>query len=201
MTGLARLAADGYCVDEWSQWCQGECLTYAVALIRMRADLRFGTAGTLEGTLATIEQDGWRAEHHFAHDDHWVYDAAGMHPREGYAGVNGQFDYVEWDGDAGDWERPDEDLIGAAQDHARRNGIFSGRYGPVSVIVVDSHRARDRLAQLLGYRSPGHYNAENLLGDGNDYHIVPSARLDEVLRIKSIKVRKRPPKLNRRITL
>lgn len=190
---LEAVALAGYCVDEFERWCQGDCDTYAVALMRMKARLHFGVAGQLTGTLETIDRDGWMPRHFFAHDEHWVYDAAGMHPREGYAGIHGDFDYVEFDGDPADWDPIDEDLIEAAQDHARRNGIFSGRYGPVTIVTVNSHRARAKLAQLLGYEAPGFYNADALMVDGNDYHIVPTARLAEITRIKGITVRKRRP--------
>lgn len=193
LAGLAAVEARGYCIDQWRTWCQGECFTYAVALIRMRPRLHFGTAGILQGTLETIVEDGWRPEHHFAHDEHWVYDAGGMHPRDGYSGVNGAFDYVEFDGNSEDWDQPDELLIAEAQDHARRNGIFTGRYGPVATVVVNSHRARAKLDRVLGYHHVGFYNADGILSDGNDYHLVPTARMDEVLAIKGIKLRKRPP--------
>lgn len=195
---LEAVAAAGYCIDEWERWCQGECMTYAVALMRMQVRLRFGTVGELYGPLENIEQDGWFPHHHFAHDDHWVYDSSGMHWRASYAGVQANFDYVEFDGEWTDWDPPDEDLITDAQDHARRNRILDGGYGSIAIVVVTSHRARRTLDRLLGHHDPGYYNADALMRDGNDYHIVPRELLNEVLAIKGIRLRKQPVNLAQR---
>lgn len=62
-----------------------------------------------------------------------------------------------------------------------------------AVVVVSSHRARAKLERIIG-QSHGYYNVEAIGRDGNDYHIVPIDKLDEILKIKSIRLSKRPPK-------
>lgn len=119
---------DGYCVDEWSRWQQGECGTYMTALLELRPDLRVGGVD--------FHQDpGFDNPSHFAaHDDVWAYDSAGRHPLP-YRGICGT---GKWLGDMGtldDWGFPgeegdpvisDRDRIEAAKRHIVRNGILEG---------------------------------------------------------------------------
>jgi hypothetical protein len=123
---LADLRAAGYCTDEWSRWQQGQCGTYATALIRKHPGLRFGTAGRTENGGGDAS-GGWWPAHHFAHDDQHAYDSAGRHPLP-YHGVHGDMDYSELDGDPDDWGLPGEegtgpDDLAAALRHAARNRI------------------------------------------------------------------------------
>lgn len=122
---VAGLAALGYCVEEWEMWQQGQCVTYAHALIRLHPPLQLGVLGK-------IEDEGWRESHQFAHDDQYAYDSAGRHPLP-YLGVHEDNDYAVL-GQGLDWyDGPDERLIERAQAHALRNGIIEGRYGQSQV--------------------------------------------------------------------
>jgi hypothetical protein len=96
---LLRLQQRGYCTDEWWRWQQGQCGTYAVALMRLRPQLRFGTHGITRAGGGDASS-GWSPEHHFAHDDTYAYDSAGRHPLP-YHGVYGDADYCELDGGYG----------------------------------------------------------------------------------------------------
>jgi hypothetical protein len=125
----AGYEAAGCCTDEWERWNRGGCGTYAVALMRLRPGLRFGTIGRtdLGGGDAS---GGWWPVHHFAHDDTWAYDAAGRHALP-YLGVAPGNDYAELDGDPDDWDDgwglaggTAAADIAAAQAHARRNRIL-----------------------------------------------------------------------------
>lgn len=116
---LADRERAGYVIDEWKRWQQGGCLEYAVALIRRYPGLRFGTLGESDG------DGGWWVSHHIAHDDEWAYDSAGRH-RLPYNGIDGVLDVVELNGNAEDYEYPDEDEVAAALLHIERHGI-----GPV----------------------------------------------------------------------
>jgi hypothetical protein len=132
---LRDLQQRGYCTDEWSRWQQGQCGTYAIALMRLKPQLRFGTLGSTR-TGDGDASSGWTPEHHFAHDDTYAYDSAGQHPLP-YHGVHGDADYYELDGAPGDWDRLSEEGSGEpdiadAQEHARRNRILDGDYGPQS---------------------------------------------------------------------
>ena len=126
---LRDLHQRGYCTDEWTRWQQGQCGTYAVALMRLRPGLRFGTLGITKAG-AGDPSSGWTPEHHFAHDDTYAYDSACRHPLP-YHGVHGDADYYELDGEPGDWDQLGEEGsrepdIAAAQEHARRNRILDG---------------------------------------------------------------------------
>lgn len=124
---LSDRAAAGYCIDEWQRWHQGQCGTYATALIRLNPSLRLGLSGYADG-----EFFDW--QHAFAHDDTWAYDSAGRHLLP-YLGIDGQFDMEERDqidwGLAEDESGPEgpEANIADAIAHATRNGILEGRYG------------------------------------------------------------------------
>lgn len=69
---LADLAEAGYVTDEWKRWQQGDCYTYAHALLQLRPDLHLGS----------LDQ----GMHLFAHDNTHAYDSAGKHCLP-YAGV------------------------------------------------------------------------------------------------------------------
>ena len=95
--------------------------------------LRFGTLGITRAGGGDASS-GWTPEHHFAHDDAYAYDSAGRHPLP-YHGVHGEADYYELDGDPDDWAPLSEEGSGepdvvAAQEHARRQRILDGGYGP-----------------------------------------------------------------------
>jgi hypothetical protein len=77
------------------RWQQGECGTYAQALITARPELHLGVAGYKE-------PDGWAPQHYFVHDDSWAYDSLGAHPLP-YRGIHGQFTHVELDHDLTRW--------------------------------------------------------------------------------------------------
>jgi 8-oxo-dGTP pyrophosphatase MutT (NUDIX family) len=128
MDSLDEVAKAGYNIDGWDRWQQGNCGTYAHALIKMKPDLKFGVAGT-----KWIDEDGWSVEHIFAHDKTHAYDSAGKHPLP-YYGVHNDMDYNELDQDEDDWSPLQEEGTGdrevaEAQEHAKRHGILEGRYG------------------------------------------------------------------------
>ena len=116
------------CQDDWDRWNQGQCGTYATALIAMNPSLRLGLAGDMEDD----EFFSWR--HAFAHDDHFAYDAGGKHPLP-YHGVSGQFTHVELDQRLEDYDfaydeagpEGEEANIQEAIAHAERNAILEGR--------------------------------------------------------------------------
>jgi hypothetical protein len=129
---VAELVERGFCVDEWARWHQGQCGTYAMALIGLDPTLRLGLIGEMDGEFFS-----W--QHAVAHDDHYAYDAGGRHPLP-YHGAWGDFDTVELDADPDSQdfayeesgpEGPDVNLA-AARDHAVRNGILAGRYQPTT---------------------------------------------------------------------
>jgi hypothetical protein len=129
MTGrsLAELSRAGYITEDWHRWQQGQCGTYALALMRMQPGLRLGVSGITENGDGDAS-GGWRPVHFYAHDDAHAYDSAGRHPLP-YHGVHGSLDYHEHDARPDDWSLPDEESTGesdikTAQDHARRNGIL-----------------------------------------------------------------------------
>jgi hypothetical protein len=119
-----------YCADDWARWQQGLCFEYAVALTRLRPDLRFGT----------LFDDDERDIHFFAHDDRWAYDSAGRH-RLPYLGVHspGRESRAKgaWqDDEPTGYDLPDEDEVADAMAHAVRNGILEARW-PVPWPVSD----------------------------------------------------------------
>lgn len=124
---LDELRQAGYVTDDWQRWQQGQCGTYALALIRANPGLRLGVSGVTENGSGDAS-GGWRPAHFYAHDNTHAYDSAGQHPLP-YHGVHDSMDYHELDINPGDWGLPDEEGtdesdIEAAQDHARRNGII-----------------------------------------------------------------------------
>lgn len=159
---LLRLQQRGYCTDQWWRWQAGQCGTYAVALMRLRPQLRFGTLGITRAGGGDASS-GWTPEHHFAHDDAYAYDSAGRHPLP-YHGVYRDYDYCELDGDPGDWARLSEEGTGepdiaAAQEHARRNRILDGGYGPRAAArrpARGAAPARAAAAEDAGRGRPGH---------------------------------------------
>lgn len=142
---LEQLRGRGYNTDDWKKWHQGHCGTYACALMRMDPRLRFGTAGYTDKGGGDASE-GWTPVHHFAHDDHYAYDAAGRHPLP-YYGVHGGLDYAELDDDPEDHGLPDAEAgpegsdhhIAQAMEHARRHGILEGRFERRAA-VVPTHR-------------------------------------------------------------
>ena len=120
--GLAELAERGYCTDEWSRWQQGGCYTYAHALVQLNPQLRLGALGRDEESAGS---------HLFAHDDTHAYDSAGRHDLP-YHGVNGSLRHAELDVGPDWYDYPDEEDLPAAIDHARRNGILTGRFASLT---------------------------------------------------------------------
>jgi hypothetical protein len=121
---LHELSQDGYVTEDWHRWQQGQCGTYALALIRANPRLRLGVSGITGNGSAS---EDWMPCHWYAHDDAHAYDSAGRHPLP-YHGVHGDMDYHEHDADPDDWdlaaeEGTDESDIEAALAHARRNDI------------------------------------------------------------------------------
>lgn len=128
---LEQLADDGLCVDDWSRWQQGQCGTYAVALIEAQPNLRFGA-------IDFTDDPGYdNPGHYVAHDDLYAYDSAGRHPLP-YNGVHG---YGRWLPDIGDpldhglpyeehgsSELEEPAALADATTHAARNGILVGRH-------------------------------------------------------------------------
>lgn len=124
---LGELNQAGYVTEDWRRWHQGQCGTYALALMQLRPGLRLGVSGTTENGGGDAS-DGWMPLHHYAHDDTHAYDSAGRHPLP-YHGIHGDMDYHEHDIDPADWTLQDEEGtdqadIEAAQAHARRNSIL-----------------------------------------------------------------------------
>jgi hypothetical protein len=124
---LRELNQAGYITEDWQRWQQGQCGTYALALIQMRPGLRLGVSGITENGDGDAS-GGWRPAHFYAHDDTYASDSAGRHPLP-YHGIHGSMDYHEHDASPEGWGIPDEEGtddrdIDAAQDHARRNGIL-----------------------------------------------------------------------------
>lgn len=99
MDTLEDLAAAGYIVDGWdrwqqmSEWKQGDCGLYALALISLEPSLHFGVLGVSDDD----ESSGiWYERHYFAHDGLYAYDSAGRHTLP-YHGVHGDCDVVVLD--------------------------------------------------------------------------------------------------------
>ncbi len=129
---LEQIAAAGYVIDEFARWQQGECGTYAVALLRAHPEFRFAVNGETE--LGDGDpSDGWSERHFFAYDPTTgiAYDSLGAHSMP-YMGIeDGENDYIETEADPEDFgldesygEFQAEDLA-AALDHATRHGILS----------------------------------------------------------------------------
>ena len=125
MSLTGDLAELGYCTDEWERWQNGSCGEYAVALIRLRPELKFGAVGTWAAQF--------EASHFFAHSNTWAYDSAGMH-RLPYFGLDPEYSgetmLVSQDPRAWDLPLTEEEVLSAIG-HAQRNGILSGRYPKV----------------------------------------------------------------------
>lgn len=121
---LAQLQADGLCIEEWRDWQQGQCGTYAVALITLNPALRFGGVD--------FSGEGWPG-HFVAFDEHYAYDSAGRHPLP-YCGVHGDGAWLGYSGSPEDYGLP-EDESGdprKAVAHAIRNGILQGHHHDTS---------------------------------------------------------------------
>ncbi len=122
---LAGLYEAGYVTDEWRRWQQGQCGTYALALLSTRPGLKAMEAGR-------VTDDGFHeTEHFYVTDGTWAYDSAGRHPMP-YLGIDGRMEYAEetclaWYGIPEDETGPEDAEAGIADalDHARRNGILA----------------------------------------------------------------------------
>lgn len=99
--------------DEFARWQQGGCLGYAIALLRLRPDLQFGSLYDDEGI----------AQHHFAYDERFAYDSTGSHPLP-YLGIDGWAAECALGEDPGWYDAPDESEVLAATLHAERNRIL-----------------------------------------------------------------------------
>lgn len=105
---LESVAAAGHVTDEWSRWQQGDCYTYAHALLRVKPSLKLGS----------LDQ----GMHLFAHDETHAYDSAGKHKLP-YTGIHGG---SEQELNVGhDWyDGPHEPHIPDAIAHIKRNKIL-----------------------------------------------------------------------------
>ena len=130
---VASIKRAGYCTDEFARWQQGECGTYAVAILRARPDFVFAVIGQTEDGDAA---NGWRETHYYAFDPatQTAYDSLGAHPMP-YLGIeDGENDYIET-GDSpetfglgeayGEFDAAD---LADAVAHFERNGILDNRY-------------------------------------------------------------------------
>jgi hypothetical protein len=110
--------------DPW-RWQQGECGTYACAVMRAKPGTKLGVAGYAnEGG----PEHGWEPQHFFAHDETHAYDSLGTHPLP-YRGIHNQMDYWELGHEPETFGLPEdeqgsdvESAIQAAQRHARHLG-------------------------------------------------------------------------------
>ena len=111
---LGELKQAGYVTDEWRDWQQGGCGTYAHALIQEHPRLRAG---------ALFDDEGIES-HFFAHDGVHAYDSAGKHKLP-YMGVHGQAHRMSLDEDL-DWYGEPQGMpedVERARAHVRRHGI------------------------------------------------------------------------------
>ena len=120
MNTLDDLAAAGFVIDEWARWQQGECGTYALALLAVYPQLRAG-----------VLCDNKHAEvHFFAHDDRFAYDSAGVHSLP-YRGVHGNIPAMRLEQDF-DWYGLEDDMLeqdlAAASAHIERHKIGPNRF-------------------------------------------------------------------------
>ena len=109
--------------DEFKRWCQGGCLDYARALLRLYPELRPGSFGT--------EEFGYYQEdHYFAQDGTYAYDATGRHlmPYLGIDGKDGR--RQELDVNLDDYDEPYEPDIADALEHIERNRIGPSHAAP-----------------------------------------------------------------------
>lgn len=120
---LRDLADRGYVIDGFSTWQQGECLTYAQALINANPNLRGATLAEPDGD-ALDGSTGWTPVHHFAHDDEYAYDSLGRH-RLPYHGVGRAGNLVFLDDDLDDYDEPYDDLLPAAAEHIAAHDILN----------------------------------------------------------------------------
>jgi hypothetical protein len=145
---IAKTSKDEY--PDWV-WQQGQCGTYACALIQMYPHLRLGVAGT-----SFEDGDDWWPHHYFAHDDTHAYDSLGKHSLP-YRGNDGSWDVQELDQLPSDWGLPEEEAgpegpepsLEAAQAHARANRVLS-ETSAQSVIYHVSPRVERAAIQQQG---------------------------------------------------
>lgn len=121
---LDELAECGYIIDEWADWQQGMCGTYALALLQAHPHLRLG--GVDFNNDPGFDNPG----HFVAHDDEYAYDSAGRHPLP-YQGVHGDGRWLADLGDPADYGIPDDETdepavdLQAARDHHARHQIVT----------------------------------------------------------------------------
>jgi len=124
MKTLSDLNKQGYIIDEWERWQQGECDFYAAALIKTYPHLSLIVYGE------SYEEDwgefGWSERHYAAHDDTYMYDSTGRHLLSEYNGAHGDFNYSERDHDLDSFGLDHEwnDAMDDAIAHAERHGII-----------------------------------------------------------------------------
>jgi hypothetical protein len=170
---LASLEAAGYVTDEWERWQQGQCGTYALALLRMQPSLRLGVCG-ITGNGGGDASGGWMAQHFYAHDDTHAYDSAGRHVLPYLCIDAPDIDYAELDARPADRDLMSEEGTGeqdiaAAQAHARRHGtlallpvtskdIFDFTFGGCYLLAEEIERVTgwERAAFWDGFRVAGH---------------------------------------------
>lgn len=68
-----------------TEWDQGLCGDYAVALQQLHPGLRLGVIGVKQSY-------GFDAHHYFAHDENFAYDVTGAHPLPAYLARAGDLD-------------------------------------------------------------------------------------------------------------
>lgn len=88
---LADIAARGYVTEDWSRWQQGECGTYAVAMIQAFPHLHLGGIDFYNDENSGTDAPG----HYVAHDGVYGYDSAGRHLLP-YKGVCGYGRWLDW---------------------------------------------------------------------------------------------------------
>lgn len=126
-------------MDEFSRWNQGQCGTYATALMKLNPKLRLGGID-----FHNIEPDSEFANpgHFAAHDDTHAYDSTGRHPLP-YRGIEADEYPGRWIPDIGtphDFGLPRDEAGPAGSDHseqanmraatahAKRHGILDGKW-------------------------------------------------------------------------
>lgn len=118
---------DNICRDEWATWQQGNCGTYATALMAIDPTLRFG------GVDFDNDPGYDNPSHYVAHDDRYAYDSAGRHPLP-YQGICGTGRWLPDLGDPAHYGIPNEEpgchtnpdaVLEAATNHITRNNILT----------------------------------------------------------------------------
>jgi len=155
----------------------GLCGTYAVALMRLRPDLRMGVAGDAKDDDESVVPD-----HYFAHDDHYAYDSTGRH----LLPYSGRWRYSQLDA-ADPWvldaehesHEQAEEAIAGAQEHAMRHRVLEGG-GPAAVAIDFPARpeltARQPGGALRTGSCPQHPRAGHRRRDHEPRAVTPTGR-------------------------